>query len=75
MEMHSKWRYQICISVIGHSSGTSVFSKLRGIKNYFPGNFICNVTSYEGDNFFQIPSFITFLNSNILGFLFTRYEK
>ena len=22
IEMHSKWRYQICISVFGHSRGT-----------------------------------------------------
>ena len=28
-----------------------VFSKLRGIQNYFPENFRCNLTYYEGDNF------------------------
>ena len=26
-------------------------TKLRGIQNYFPENFICNLTYYEGDNF------------------------
>ena len=49
--MHSKWRYKICISVFGHSRGTWVFSKLRGIQNHFPENFRCNLTYYEGDNF------------------------
>ena len=48
--MHSKWRYKICISVFGHSRGTWVL-KLRGIQNYFPENFRCNLTYYEGDNF------------------------
>ena len=51
--MHSKRRYKICISrsVFGHSRGTWVFSKLRGIQNYFPENFRCNLTYYEGNNF------------------------
>ena len=41
--MHSKWRYEICISVFRHSRGTWVFSKLWGIQNYSPKNFRCNL--------------------------------
>ena len=49
--MDSKWRYKICISVFGHSRGTWVFSKFRGIQDYFPENFRCNLTYYEADKF------------------------
>ena len=37
--------------MFGHSRRTWVFSRLRGIQNYFPENFRCNLTYYEGDNF------------------------
>ena len=48
--MHSKRRYKIGILVFGHSRGAWVFSKLRGMQNYFPENFRCSLTYYEGDN-------------------------
>ena len=65
--MHSKWRYQICISVFGHSRRTLVFSKLRRIQNYFPENFRCNLTSYEGDNFSDSFFHHIFESKNFLG--------
>ena len=72
--MHSKWRYQIRISVFGHSMymGTLVFSKLRGIQNYFPENFRCNLTFYENEIFLNIPLSITFLTLKVLDFLFLQ---
>ena len=46
--MHSKRRYKIYISsvIVGHSD-LLVFSKLKGLHNYFPENFKCNLTYYE----------------------------
>ena len=63
--MHSKWRYKTCISVFGHSRGTWVFSKLRGIQNYFPENFRCNLTYYEGDDFSDSFSHHIFESENL----------
>ena len=83
--MHSKWRYKFFISVFGHSRGTWVFSKLRGIQKYFPENFRCNLTYYEGDNFsdsffhhffesenFRIPFLLSKKNSLTR---WVKYEK
>ena len=37
--------------LFGRSKGTWVFSKLPGLKNYFPENFRCKLTFYESENF------------------------
>ena len=37
--------------LFGHPRGTSVFSKLQGLQNYFPKTFRCNLSFYECGNF------------------------
>ena len=37
-------------------------SKLQGLQYYFPENFRCNLTYYEGENFSDSSLYHTFLN-------------
>ena len=48
--MHFKWRYKF-VSRYSAILGELESLKLRGIQNYFPKNFRCNLMYYEGDNF------------------------
>ena len=51
--------------------GTGVFSKLQGLEYYFPENFRGNLTYYKSETFSNSSLHITFLNAQILGFLFS----
>ena len=37
--------------LFGHPRGTWVFSKLQGLRYYFPENVLCNLMCYENENF------------------------
>ena len=45
-------------------------SKLQGLQYYFPENFRCNLTYYEGENFSDSSLYHIF-ESEILGLLFS----
>ena len=48
--MDSKRRYKTCIW-FGRPRATWVFSKLQGLRYYFPENFRCNFKFYRNENF------------------------
>ena len=49
LEMHSKWRYKICIC--SATEGKLESTKLQEIQLYYSQNFRGNLTYYESENF------------------------
>ena len=64
-EIHSKWRYKICICSVILVDFKS-FRNYKGFSIVFPENFRCNLSFYERENFSDSRISITLLNPNIL---------
>ena len=72
LEMHSKWRYKICICsvIIGN---LEAFRNYKGFSVIFPKR-LDTIERFTKMRIFLIPHSIIFLNPKILGFLFLRNQ-
>ena len=61
--MDSKRRYKTCIW-FGRPRATWVFSKLQGLRYYFPQSFRCNFKFYRNENFSDSPLHRIFESDN-----------
>ena len=67
LEMHSKWRYKICMRSINDS-----FRNYNGLSIIFPKTLDASQRLTKEKKIHLIPISITFLNPKILGFLFPK---